>query len=109
MGGKLIGLEYKLKSESSLFRKIMSDLDEERKAESGLTVVDVAAKCAHTFRPPEPCQPFSVWLPVPSEFPVPSDPWWSDPRAVLRKGATTCSGTPASSRRAPTWLARRRS
>ena len=52
MGGKLIGLEYKLKSESSLFRKIMSDLDEERKAESGLTVVDVAAKCAHTFRPP---------------------------------------------------------
>ena len=28
--GRMIGLEYKLKSESSLFRKIMSDLDDER-------------------------------------------------------------------------------
>lgn len=49
-GGKLKGLEYKLKSESSLFRKIMSDLDEEKRAESGLDVNDVAAKCYDVLR-----------------------------------------------------------
>jgi hypothetical protein len=31
----LKGLEYKLKSESSLFRKIMSDLDEEKAKDDG--------------------------------------------------------------------------
>jgi hypothetical protein len=35
VGGMLKGLEYKLKSESSLFRKIMSDLDEEKAKDDG--------------------------------------------------------------------------
>ena len=79
VGGKLIGLEYKLKSESSLFRKIMSDLDEERKAESGLTVIDVAAKCAQTRCSSEPCQP---------TLPGPSLP--SCPSPLTRGGLTPC-------------------
>ncbi len=50
VGGQLKGLEYKLKSESSLFRKIMSDLDEEKQAETGLDVIGVAAKCYDVLR-----------------------------------------------------------
>ena len=50
VGGQLKGLEYKIKSESSLFRKIMSDLDEEKQKESGLDVTDVAAKCYDVLR-----------------------------------------------------------
>eukprot|EP01046_Picozoa_sp_COSAG06_P003883 COSAG06_NODE_155_length_21876_cov_22.287643_16_plen_386_part_00 len=48
--GRLIGLEYKLKSESSLFRKIMSDLDEEREKEDGMDLLEVCAHCYDVLR-----------------------------------------------------------
>jgi hypothetical protein len=44
--GELIGLEYRLKGQASLFRKIMSDLDQEREAESARPVQEV---CANIF------------------------------------------------------------
>lgn len=48
--GRLIGLEYRLKSASSLFRKIMSDMDEERTKPDGMTLLQVCEHCYDILR-----------------------------------------------------------
>jgi hypothetical protein len=49
--GRLVGLEYRLKSASSLFRKIMSDMDEERKkGEDGMTLLEICEHCYDILR-----------------------------------------------------------